>query len=54
MLKSGVFQKNDATVAEMVRIHLDNFFCFITFNSEILTSEKQELESRLINIPVLR
>ena len=40
-----------ATAANMVRIHLNNVF---RFNSEILTSEKQELESRLINIPGLR
>ena len=43
--------QNDATAADMVRIHLNDLFCF---NSEILTSEKQESESRLINIPVLR
>ena len=43
--------RNDATVSEMVRIHLNNLS---GFNSEILTSEKQELESRLINIPGLR
>ena len=39
--------QNDATSAEMVRIHLDKPFCL---NLEILASEKQELESRLINI----
>ena len=43
--------KNDALAADMVRFHLDNLF---RFNSEILTSEKQELECRLINIPGLR
>ena len=43
--------QNDARAADMMRIHLNNF---LRFNSEILTSEKQELESRLINIPVLR
>ena len=43
--------QNDATAADMVRSHLNNLF---RFNSEILTSEKQELESRLINIPGLR
>ena len=43
--------QNDATAADMVRIHLNNLF---SFNSEILTSEKQEFESRLTNIPVLR
>ena len=44
--------QNDATAADMVRIHLNrNLF---RFNSEIFTSEKQELESRLINIPVLK
>ena len=43
--------QNDATAADMIRIHLYNLF---HFNSEILTSEKQELESRLINIPVSR
>ena len=42
--------QNDATTADMVRIHLDNLF---RFNSEILTNEKQELESRLINVPGL-
>ena len=31
--------QNDATAADMVRIHLNNLF---RFNSEILTSEKQE------------
>ena len=41
--------KNDATAADMVRIHLNNLF---RFSSEILTSEKQELESRLINLPL--
>ena len=43
--------QNDATTADMVKIHLHNLF---RFNSEILTSEKQELESRLNNSPVLR
>ena len=42
--------QNDPTAADMVRIHLDNLF---RFNLEILTSEKHELESRLINIPCL-
>ena len=45
------YDQNDARVVDMVRIHFDNLF---RFNSEILTSEKQELESRLINIPGLR
>ena len=40
--------QNDPMAADMVRIHLDYFF---RFNSEILKSEKQKLESRLINIP---
>ena len=40
--------QNDATAADMVRIHLNNFSFLI------LTSERQELESRLINSPVLR
>ena len=43
--------QNDTTAADMARIHLNNLF---RFNSEILTSEKQELESRLINVPGLR
>ena len=43
--------QNDARAADMVRIHGKNRF---RFNSEILTNEKQDLESRLINIPVLR
>ena len=43
--------QDDATAADMVRIHLNNLFCY---KSEILTSEKQELEFRLINILVLR
>ena len=37
------------TAADMVKIHLNNLF---HFDSEILTSEKQRLESRLISIPV--
>ena len=41
--------QNDATTAGTV--NLNNLF---HFNSEILTSEKQELESWLISIPVLR
>ena len=45
------YDQNDARVVDMLRIHFDNLF---RFNSEILTSEKQELESRLINIPGLR
>ena len=40
--------QNDTTAVAMVRIHL------FRFNSEILTGEKQKLESRLINIPGLR
>ena len=43
--------QNDARAADMVRIHLKNLF---RFNSEILTCEKQGLESRLINNVVLR
>ena len=43
--------QNNARAADMVRINLNNFF---RFNSEILISEKQKLECRLINIPVLR
>ena len=43
--------QNDARAGEMVRTHLNNLF---RLNSEMLTSENQELESRLINIPVLR
>ena len=43
--------QNDAMAEDMVGIHLNDFF---RFNSEILTSEKQESESRLVNIPVLR
>ena len=41
--------QNDATAADMIRIHLNDLFCF---NLEILTSGNQELESRLISIPV--
>ena len=41
--------QNDARAADIVRIHLNNLF---VFNSEILTSKKQELESRLINFLV--
>ena len=41
--------QNDTTAAD---IHLNNLF---SFNSETLTSEKQELiKSRLINIPILK
>ena len=40
--------QNDTTAAD---IHLNNLF---SFNSETLTSEKQELKFRLINIPILR
>ena len=41
--------QNDATAADILRTHLNNF---CRFNSETLTSEKQE--SRMIDNPVLR
>ena len=45
--------QNDAREADMVISHDHLNLNHFRFNSEILTSEKQELESTLTNIPVL-